>query len=78
MPCFEERKKKPKFHVYKCECILLAVHMVPDLWWFYLRFFDITIVWKCHTFSRNCAWNFEFWPFPGLDLCGKVLSHDAG
>lgn len=38
--------------------------------WF-LRF---TTVQKRYAFSRNCTLNSEFWSFPGLVICGKLLS----
>ena len=50
--------------------------MVPGLQWFDSWYFDFTVVRKWYTFSRNCALNFEFGPFPGLAV-HLTFSHDA-
>ena len=36
------------------------------------------MVQKQYEFSRNHASNFEFGSFPGLAICGKMLSPHAG
>lgn len=50
----------------------------PDLWLFYLWFFNFKEVWKRYAFSRHHILNLDFWSFPGLTICSRILSCDAG
>lgn len=51
---------------------------IPDLGWFNLRFFDLTIRRKQCTVRRNCTWNFECCYFLELAIRGTIFPHDAG
>lgn len=57
------------------------IQMVPNLWWFDLRFFSFMMVWNQYKVSRNCTSDFEFWSFPiiicVLLLLIMIFSHGA-
>ena len=47
---------------------------VSNLWWFNLEFFNIVLVWKRYTSSRNCTSKFEFWSFSGLLISITIVT----
>lgn len=51
------------------------IQTVPNLGWFNLGFFDLMMVRKRYTFSRNRTLIFEFTSFCGLVTCVTILSY---
>lgn len=54
------------------------VQVIHDLWWLDLRFFGFKITRMWYAFSRNHAWNLQFWSFLRLVIHSTIHSRDAG
>ena len=56
--------------------LCLEVQTIPDLRWFDLQFFNLTVIQKQYAFGRNLTSNFERASFSRLVLFGRILSGD--
>lgn len=67
------------WHALIDSCWLCSnIQRVSNLRWFDLGFFDFMMVKKPYALGRNHTLNLEFGPFPGLVICSRMLSCDAG
>lgn len=56
----------------------LIIQIVSNLQWFWFRIFQLYKGEKAICIQKKPYFRFEFSPFPGLAICCRILSHDAG